>query len=941
MTAILRRRGARAVLIVLAALLLAALAAPLLVPADSVRDLVVARVRRTTGADVSFGRASVRLLPRLSVSVADGRVRGTGAALAQATGQPSPLVSYEATLARLDVSVAVGPLLRRRLEIGRVQLVRPVIEVVTAPPAAAADSGAAARAAPAADAGAGRAPAAPAFALALAGLEVRDGALRWREEGTARAVAVEGWQQQLTGGDLTALVARLQALGGGAGGAAGAAGASGVGGAAGGPAAAGDARLRLQTRVGSLALHGFGKGPAVTLRDLAATGEVSAPADGGVRLAIERAAWASLALSGEARLGALAAPARLAGTWTLAEVAVATLLADLRPLLPPAPPGPFAAWLDSRPVTAGKLSARGSFDLPWPLPPAPDGAAATLAGLRAEGALAGVRVTLPLGQGEAGVDAAFALAGTELRVTRLQVKDAAGRLDLGGDVALTLPPAAGPLRAQLAGQADVGALAAVAALLPRPAREPGRPPAPGLEAYRLTGQARLSARAEIPAAPSLAQPLAWREALQRGTLPGIALRATAAPFSVAGLWLEPPLQVGSLRVESDLRTARIELEGAQHPALAGRGTVTLTRFVPAPRADVELRLERFDADRLTAMVAAGAGSAAAGSGAAAPVASAAAPSAAAAPAPSGHPLLDWIVGVAVAAAPPAGAAAAAATPPGELIPPGLVADYRATAAQMTLGKLDYRQVELAGQLANRVFDVPRASARLATGTVAGSAKLDYASDPWGLLAFQADIQEVPAGALLAPYVKAAAQIWEGKVGGHVAGGCGLKDQKAVLGSLAVAGEAISTNGVIHGSSFLAGITPYLGARQDLKEIRFKDLRHYLQVENGRYNIRDLKLTGFDTDWWGDGWFAFDGTLDLALGVRLPAGFTPQVGDLSPLLDSLRDADGRIALGLRLTGQASKPAVAVDLTAAKAKTQQRVQDEVKKGVQGLLDKLKRK
>lgn len=938
MTTILRRRGARAVLIVLAVLLLAALAAPLLVPADSVRDLVVARVRQATGAEVSFGGASVRLLPRLSVAVADGRVRGTGAALAQATGQPSPLVSYEATLERLDVSVAVGPLLRKRLEIGRVQLVRPVIEVVTAPPAAAADSsgGAAAGAATAAAERAGRTAAAPAFALALAGLEVRDGALRWREEGTARAVAVEGWQQELTGGDLTALVARLQALGAGTEAASAAGGAAGAGGGDGGPDPAGDARLRLRTRVGSLALQGFGKGPAVTLRDLAATGEVSAPADGGVRLAIERAAWASLALSAEARLGASAAPARLAGTWTLAEVEAAALLADLRPLLPPAPPGPLTAWLDSRPVAAGKLSARGSFDLPWPLPPAPDGTAAVLAGLRAEGALAGGRVTLPLGQGEAGVDAAFALAGTELRVTRLQLKDAAGRLELGGDAALTLPPAAGPLRAQLAGNADLGALAAVAALLPKPAPRPGRPAAPGLEAYRFTGRAQLSARAEIAEAPSLAQPLAWREALQRGTLPGITLRASAAPLSVAGLWLEPPLQVGSVKLESDLRTARLELEGAQHPALAGRGTVTLTRFVPAPRAEVDLRLERFDADRLTAMVTAGAGSPATGSAAAAPAAQAAA-----VPAPSGQPLLDWIVGVAVAAAPPAGAAAAAAAPPGELIPPGLAADYRATAAQMTLGKLDYRQVELSGQLSGRVFDVPRASARLATGTVAGSARLDYASDPWGRLAFQADIQEVPASALLSPYVKAAAQIWEGKVGGQVAGGCGLRDQKTVLGSLALAGEAISTNGVIHGSSFLAGITPYLGARQDLKEIRFKDLRHYLQVENGRYNIRDLKLTGFDTDWWGDGWFAFDGTLDLSLGVRLPAGFTPQVGDLSPLLDSLRDAEGRIALGLRLTGQAAKPAVAVDLTAAKAKTQQRVQDEVKKGVQGLLDKLKRK
>jgi hypothetical protein len=169
----------------------------------------------------------------------------------------------------------------------------------------------------------------------------------------------------------------------------------------------------------------------------------------------------------------------------------------------------------------------------------------------------------------------------------------------------------------------------------------------------------------------------------------------------------------------------------------------------------------------------------------------------------------------------------------------------------------------------------------------------------------------------------------------------LKDKQTVLNSLSLAGDAVSTNGHIDARSLLAEISPYLGQRQDLKLIRFREFLHHLEVHDGRYYLSDLRLHGLDTDWWGEGWLGFDGNIDMRLAVKLPANFKPDLGDLSFLAEGLRGEDGRIKLDLHMTGRSSQPVVKLLLAQAKEKAQQDVQEEVKKGVEGLLDKLRRK
>jgi hypothetical protein len=83
------------------------------------------------------------------------------------------------------------------------------------------------------------------------------------------------------------------------------------------------------------------------------------------------------------------------------------------------------------------------------------------------------------------------------------------------------------------------------------------------------------------------------------------------------------------------------------------------------------------------------------------------------------------------------------------------------------------------------------------------------------------------------------------------------------------------------------------------------------VEQERYVTETLEIDGHDTDWQADGWLGFEGGIGLNVGVRLPEGFTPDLGGMSFLAETLRDPEGRVNLGLKLSGRAAAPTIGLD------------------------------
>lgn len=178
--------------------------------------------------------------------------------------------------------------------------------------------------------------------------------------------------------------------------------------------------------------------------------------------------------------------------------------------------------------------------------------------------------------------------------------------------------------------------------------------------------------------------------------------------------------------------------------------------------------------------------------------------------------------------------------------------------------------------------------------------------------FEADCEAVDLAVLLRVIAPGAVGYVSGKADAGIRGGFVCGRPGAAVASLEIDADLAARDGVVHAREWLTDVAAYLGERRDLQDIRYRTLTGRLALREGRLATQDLKLEGPDTDWRGSGRFDLAGPLDLILVVKLPAGFRPDLGSMSPFADLLKGDDGRIALGLRLTGRASGPEVSLDL-----------------------------
>jgi hypothetical protein len=252
------------------------------------------------------------------------------------------------------------------------------------------------------------------------------------------------------------------------------------------------------------------------------------------------------------------------------------------------------------------------------------------------------------------------------------------------------------------------------------------------------------------------------------------------------------------------------------------------------------------------------------------------------------------------------------TAPGDHIPADLTCDVRVRAARLVAAGLDLTDLETAGRFADRALDFSHLRAVLGPGEVRGTAVLDYGADPDGSLAFDLEFDGIPAPTLFGPWWPDLAARLECVLAAEVTGSLDLRDPATRRNTLQARGTVRAGPGVLAARDWLHEATPYLGDRQDLKTVRFEALRHEFELAGGRYLVKDIALTGGESEWRGTGWVALAGNLDLAWRVRLPAGFTPDLGNWSFLAEGLRDPDGRVNLAFRLNGPTRRPDFAVDL-----------------------------
>jgi hypothetical protein len=135
---------------------------------------------------------------------------------------------------------------------------------------------------------------------------------------------------------------------------------------------------------------------------------------------------------------------------------------------------------------------------------------------------------------------------------------------------------------------------------------------------------------------------------------------------------------------------------------------------------------------------------------------------------------------------------------------------------------------------------------------------------------------------------------------------------AIARTLSGQGNVSASNGKIEISPTVAAVWSSLGLPAQ-KAIQFNGLTSAFQLQGGRLVTKDLAVRGSDANWLANGSVGMDGGLDYAvtveLGEELSNLYRKKVGrDLAQLLAG---SSGRLALDLKLSGNAKAPQVSVD------------------------------
>jgi uncharacterized protein YhdP len=237
-----------------------------------------------------------------------------------------------------------------------------------------------------------------------------------------------------------------------------------------------------------------------------------------------------------------------------------------------------------------------------------------------------------------------------------------------------------------------------------------------------------------------------------------------------------------------------------------------------------------------------------------------------------------------------------------------------TAARAAWSQVVLEQLEASGGLERRLLTVQSLTAGCGGGRLDAAATVDFASVPGGVLAGELAVDAVDTDALLGAWVPDVAAQLDARLTGRAQVHCRLLDAATALASLEADGNLRTGEGLLRAGPWLGEVGPYLGDRQDLVDIRIRELHHAFQVADGRYLVDTLTIDGPDTEWSLRGAVGLDGRLDLAVHLRLPSGFTPRMGSLTFFAEALRDGQGRVNLDFRLSGPFAEPAVTLDLSA---------------------------
>lgn len=132
--------------------------------------------------------------------------------------------------------------------------------------------------------------------------------------------------------------------------------------------------------------------------------------------------------------------------------------------------------------------------------------------------------------------------------------------------------------------------------------------------------------------------------------------------------------------------------------------------------------------------------------------------------------------------------------------------------------------------------------------------------------------------------------------------------------------------------------------ESMKQVNFKDWTNAFSIQDGRINVKGLKVDAGTTKLLVEGSQGLDGSLNYNMNVKLPGNASDRlklngVGD--QVLQFLKDKDGNFSLNFLVGGTASDPVLKLNTEAQANAAKQKVEEDLKKKAEEGLKKLFKK
>ena len=248
------------------------------------------------------------------------------------------------------------------------------------------------------------------------------------------------------------------------------------------------------------------------------------------------------------------------------------------------------------------------------------------------------------------------------------------------------------------------------------------------------------------------------------------------------------------------------------------------------------------------------------------------------------------------------------TTPGAPFLPNARGGGRVHIARLKQGKLDVRNVDATVALAPAALDAPAFSMQGYGGAISGSAKFDLRDTRRPVYEIKSKVANVQADSLLSAWTPAR-KLLRGTLSTDLTFSGAGSEPDDIKRTLTLVGLAALSEGQLGPGPALQAVADLVKIPQ-LRELKFKDLKLPVRVQNGRVFTDAVTISGPSGDWNLSGAVGFDGALDYAVSVTLPPEVAAAVNAKSALAaGALSDEKGRMLLDLHVGGTAKAPRVA--------------------------------